>query len=327
MWGPAGGRVFTLLYRLGAPTLGLSCPVFCQPPYASSLSQRGPPWGGPVSRTLLVSDALPPSLWTISRDLYSASARAHRGRCARCRPPKGCSCCSSSGDAPLVFCAAHGSQPGMGDAARGDRRLFSTRSLRGRLFYKRRPLQVPRLKPPNARSKWLEGAPHKKGICVKVRVQTPRKPNSGLRKVARVRLSTGRVVLAYIPGAGHSLNVHSTVLIRGGRCPDVPGCNYKAVRGVYDLLPVRNRHRKRSKYGVKLSPEKKEYNLERQNNRHISIDEDRQAFNTFRWATWKGPDGTPLLRKLQLGEEVPRDTKHFNKWYRLRMQRKGAGEA
>ncbi|PHJ20855.1 ribosomal protein s12 [Cystoisospora suis] len=108
-----------------------------------------------------------------------------------------------------------------------DARNFSTRSISGRLFYKRRPLQVPKLKPPNVRSKWLEGAPQKKGICVKVRVQTPRKPNSGLRKVARVRLSTGRTVLVYIPGIGHNLNVHSVVLVRGGRCKDVPGwCVY-----------------------------------------------------------------------------------------------------
>eukprot|EP00920_Eleutheroschizon_duboscqi_P011592 GHVT01027817.1.p2 GENE.GHVT01027817.1~~GHVT01027817.1.p2 ORF type:complete len:173 (-),score=6.29 GHVT01027817.1:741-1259(-) len=102
-------------------------------------------------------------------------------------------------------------------------RGFSTRNISGRLFYLRRPRQVPVRKPPNWRSKWLEGAPQKKGICVKVRVQTPCKPNSGLRKVARVRLSTGRTVLVYIPGEGHNLNVHSVVLVRGGRCPDIRG--------------------------------------------------------------------------------------------------------
>ena len=85
----------------------------------------------------------------------------------------------------------------------------------------------------NWRSKWLEGASFRKGVCVKVRVQTPRKPNSGLRKVARVRLSNGRIVLAYIPGMGHNLQVHSVVLVRGGRTRDLVGCNYKLVRGKY----------------------------------------------------------------------------------------------
>ena len=90
-------------------------------------------------------------------------------------------------------------------------RSFSTRSLHGPLFYKRRPKQVP-VKKYNFRSKWLEGCPQKKGVCVKVRTQTPRKPNSGLRKVARVRLSNGRVVTCKIPGIGHNLQVHSVVI-------------------------------------------------------------------------------------------------------------------
>ncbi|CBZ55660.1 putative ribosomal protein S12 [Neospora caninum Liverpool] len=202
-------------------------------------------------------------------------------------------------------------------------RRFSTRSISGRLFYKRRPLQVPKLKPPNIRSKWLEGAPQKKGICVKVRVQTPRKPNSGLRKVARVRLSTGRTVLVYIPGIGHNLNVHSTVLVRGGRCKDVPGCNYKAVRGVADLLPVKNRERKRSKYGVKLSSEKKEWRLQRWNNKHLTIEKDRDMFNQFRWMTWKDEEGQMRTSPLADDEEVPRHVHLFNRWYRLKMQREG----
>ncbi|KEP60103.1 UNVERIFIED_CONTAM: 30S ribosomal protein S12, putative [Hammondia hammondi] len=202
-------------------------------------------------------------------------------------------------------------------------RQFSTRSISGRLFYKRRPLQVPKLKPPNIRSKWLEGAPQKKGICVKVRVQTPRKPNSGLRKVARVRLSTGRTVLVYIPGIGHNLNVHSVVLVRGGRCKDVPGCNYKAVRGVADLLPVKNRERKRSKYGVKLSSEKKEWRLQRWNNKHLTIEKDRELFNQFKWMTWRNEEGEMRTSPLADDEEVPRHTQLFNRWYRLKMQREG----
>ena len=125
--------------------------------------------------------------------------------------------------------------------------------ISGRLFYRKRPRKVPAKKP--NRSKWLEGLGHMKGICVKVKVVAPRKPNSGLRKVARVRLANGRIVLAYIPGIGHNLQTHSVVLVRGGRTPDVIGCNYKIVRGKYDCLPVKNRLSSRSKYGVKR-PEK-----------------------------------------------------------------------
>ena len=127
--------------------------------------------------------------------------------------------------------------------------------IAGRLFYRKRPRKVPAKKP--SRSKWLEGQGHMKGICTKVKVVAPRKPNSGLRKVARVRLANGRIVLTYIPGIGHNLQTHSVVLVRGGRTPDVIGCNYKIVRGAYDCLPVKNRLTARSKYGVKR-PEKPE---------------------------------------------------------------------
>lgn len=132
----------------------------------------------------------------------------------------------------------------------GGVRPFSTRNISGRLFYKKRPKMTPRWKF-NPRSKWLEGAPQKKGICQKVHIQTPKKPNSGLRKVCRVRLSNGRVVLAHIPGIGHNLQVHSVVMVRGGRTKDIIGCNYKCMRGRYDLLPTKNRLRARSKHGVK----------------------------------------------------------------------------
>jgi ribosomal protein S12 len=125
--------------------------------------------------------------------------------------------------------------------------------ISGRLFYRKRPRKVPAKKP--TRSKWLEGLGHMKGICTKVKVVAPRKPNSGLRKVARVRLANGRIILAYIPGIGHNLQTHSVVLVKGGRTPDVIGCNYKIVRGAFDCLPVKNRLSSRSKYGVKR-PEK-----------------------------------------------------------------------
>jgi len=125
--------------------------------------------------------------------------------------------------------------PGVGPC-----RGFSTRNIRGRLFYRRRPRFVPRWKF-NRRSKWLEGAPMRKGVCTKVYTTAPRKPNSGLRKVCYVRLSTGRVVKAYIPGIGHNLQAHSVVMVRGGRKKDVVGCNYTCMRGLYDLLPVKNK--------------------------------------------------------------------------------------
>ena len=127
---------------------------------------------------------------------------------------------------------------------------WSSSALHGRLFYKRRPQQVPHLRPKP--TKWLEGRPMMKGVCVKVSTTTPKKPNSALRKVARVRLRNGRVVLAYIPGIGHNLQTHSVVLVRGApKGSDVPGCFLKIIRGVYDCLPVKNRLTARSKYGVK----------------------------------------------------------------------------
>eukprot|EP01066_Platyproteum_vivax_P009332 Platyproteum_vivax@DN4098_c0_g1_i1.p1 len=125
------------------------------------------------------------------------------------------------------------------------------RSISGAMFWKKRPLEIPHLRAHNWRSKWLEGKPQKKGVCVRVFVRTPKKPNSGLRKCARVRLSTRKTVLAYIPGIGHSLRTHSIVLLRGGRIRDLPGCNLKVIRGKHDALPVKNRWSCRSKYGVK----------------------------------------------------------------------------
>ncbi len=96
-----------------------------------------------------------------------------------------------------------------------------------------------------------KGAAFKRGVCVKVTTTTPKKPNSALRKIARVRLSNGMEVTAYIPGVGHNLQEHSIVMIRGGRVKDLPGVRYHIVRGVYDAQGVEARRRGRSKYGAK----------------------------------------------------------------------------
>ncbi|MFH1834350.1 MAG: 30S ribosomal protein S12 [bacterium] len=99
----------------------------------------------------------------------------------------------------------------------------------------------------------LKGAPQKRGVCTRVYTTTPKKPNSALRKVARVRLVNGMEVTAYIPGIGHNLQEHSVVLIRGGRVKDLPGVRYKIVRAALDAAGVANRKQSRSKYGVKQS--------------------------------------------------------------------------
>ncbi len=101
------------------------------------------------------------------------------------------------------------------------------------------------------RTRQPKGAPQKRGVCTVVRTMTPKKPNSALRKIARVRLSNGIEVTAYIPGEGHSLQEHSVVLIRGGRVKDLPGVRYHIVRGTLDTDGVQNRQQGRSKYGAK----------------------------------------------------------------------------
>lgn len=97
----------------------------------------------------------------------------------------------------------------------------------------------------------LKGSPQKRGVCTRVYTSTPKKPNSALRKVARVRLTTGIEVTAYIPGVGHNLQEHSVVLVRGGRVKDLPGVRYHIVRGTLDTLGVEDRKQGRSKYGAK----------------------------------------------------------------------------
>jgi len=102
-----------------------------------------------------------------------------------------------------------------------------------------------------SKSPALAGCAQRRGVCLLVKTQTPKKPNSALRKVARVRLTSGYEVTAYIPGVGHNLQEHSVVLVRGGRVKDLPGVRYHIVRGTLDSLGVDGRNRGRSKYGVK----------------------------------------------------------------------------
>jgi small subunit ribosomal protein S12 len=102
----------------------------------------------------------------------------------------------------------------------------------------------------------LLSCPQRRGVCVRVYTTTPKKPNSALRKVARVKLTTGQEVTAYIPGVGHNLQEHSIVLIRGGRVKDLPGVRYHIIRGVLDTSGVDGRKQSRSKYGAKLPKDK-----------------------------------------------------------------------
>jgi small subunit ribosomal protein S12 len=107
-----------------------------------------------------------------------------------------------------------------------------------------------------SKSPALKGCPQKRGVCTVVKTTTPKKPNSALRKVARVRLTNGTEVSAYIPGEGHNLQEHSVVLIRGGRVKDLPGVRYHIVRGTLDCAGVNNRKQSRSKYGTKRAKKK-----------------------------------------------------------------------
>ena len=108
-----------------------------------------------------------------------------------------------------------------------------------------------------SKSRALDGCPQKRGVCTRVYTTTPKKPNSALRKVAKVRLTNGLEVIAYIPGEGHNLQEHSIVLIRGGRVKDLPGVRYTIVRGTLDTAGVNERKQSRSKYGTKRPKAKK----------------------------------------------------------------------
>lgn len=115
--------------------------------------------------------------------------------------------------------------------------LKKNTSRKQKLFLKKRPA--------------LKNCPQKKGVCFRVYTRTPKKPNSALRKVAKIRLTNGIEIIAYIPGEGHNLQEHSVVLVRGGRVKDLPGVKYKVIRGVLDLQGVIDRKQARSKYGTK----------------------------------------------------------------------------
>ncbi len=106
-------------------------------------------------------------------------------------------------------------------------------------------------KPKKSKTLGLAGSPQRRGVCTRVYTQTPKKPNSALRKVARVRLTSGVEVTAYIPGEGHNLQEHSIVLVRGGRVKDLPGVRYKVIRGALDAAGVDGRKQARSRYGTK----------------------------------------------------------------------------
>src|SRR5687767_12453769 len=113
-------------------------------------------------------------------------------------------------------------------------------------------VRKPRVKQPSrSKSPVLESSPFKRGVCLQVKTITPKKPNSALRKVARVRLSNKKEITAYIPGEGHNLQEHSIVLVRGGRVRDLPGVRYHIIRGVLDASGVEGRKQQRSKYGQK----------------------------------------------------------------------------
>lgn len=108
-----------------------------------------------------------------------------------------------------------------------------------------------------SKSRALKACPFKRGVCTQVMTRTPKKPNSAVRKVAKVRLTSGYEVIAYIPDEGHNLQEHSVVLVRGGRVKDLPGVRYHIVRGALDTVGVEKRRRSRSKYGVKRPKEEK----------------------------------------------------------------------
>ena len=110
-----------------------------------------------------------------------------------------------------------------------------------------------KLKTKKSKSPALTECPQRRGVCLQVKTMTPKKPNSALRKIARVRLSNGVEVTSYIPGEGHNLQEHSIVLVRGGRVKDLPGVRYHIVRGTLDTAGVANRKKSRSKYGTKKS--------------------------------------------------------------------------
>ena len=136
---------------------------------------------------------------------------------------------------------------------------FNQLVRKGRETQERKPTAPALLKSLNTKKRVLNdhNSPQKRGVCTKVSTTTPKKPNSALRKIARVRLSNGIEVTSYIPGVGHNLQEHSVVLIRGGRVKDLPGVRYHIIRGTLDAQGVANRMQARSKYGAKRPKAKK----------------------------------------------------------------------
>ena len=134
--------------------------------------------------------------------------------------------------------------PTINQLIRKGRRTKKTKSTAPALLYTYNSMKQRRIRQPG-------GAPQKRGVCTVVRTMTPKKPNSALRKIARVRLTNGLEVTAYIPGEGHQLQEHSVVLVRGGRVKDLPGVRYHIVRGSLDTTGVEKRSQSRSKYGSK----------------------------------------------------------------------------
>jgi small subunit ribosomal protein S12 len=135
--------------------------------------------------------------------------------------------------------------PTINQLVRSGRRSKPSKTKAPALHYTFNSMKQRRVKQP-------KGAPQKRGVCTQVRTQTPKKPNSALRKVARVRLTNGLEVTAYIPGEGHTLQEHSVVMVRGGRVKDLPGVRYHIVRGTLDSQGVEDRRQGRSKYGAKM---------------------------------------------------------------------------
>jgi len=145
---------------------------------------------------------------------------------------------------PAFFQFVEAEVPTINQLVRKGRKPKKTKSKAPALQYIYNSMKQRRIRVP-------KGAPQKRGVCTVVRTMTPKKPNSALRKIARVRLTNGIEVTAYIPGEGHNLQEHSVVLVRGGRVKDLPGVRYHIIRGTLDAAGVENRRRARSKYGAR----------------------------------------------------------------------------
>ncbi len=179
-----------------------------------------------------------------------------------------------------------------------------------------------------SKSPALAGCPQRRGVCVQVMTRTPKKPNSALRKVAKVRLTNGQEVIAYIPGEGHNLQEHSIVLVRGGRVKDLPGVRYHIVRGTLDALGVDGRRRGRSKYGAKRPkggaaegggarkqrrrrPKKKSNLKEKIDN--VATEESSQKRGARRFPIWESGGGPSHHYRNEAGQEIARRTNRVHR--------------